>query len=159
MSSLEDEYSDPEEGQSSDQQVALTWLINSSAQNPQNKRPGVVPAASHVLCPVPHTPLKVSLPCPMCGARRWLSCQHSATKPCPTPASPGPAGAACLTSAIPGLWETGGRQQGVQAERPGSPWCSLRKHTATSCAGLSVPLGGGKGHSTVAVSGRDGKSP
>lgn len=156
MSSLEDECFDPEEGQSPEQQVALTWLINSSAQNPQNKRPGVVPAASHVLCHVPHTPLEVSLPCPMCGARWWLS-----TVPrnaAPTPASSGPAGPACLTSAIPGLWETGGRQQGVEAERPGSPWCSLIKHTARSCAGLSIPLGGGKGHSTVAVSSRDGKS-
>lgn len=157
-SNLKDEYSDPEEGQSSEQQV-LTWLINSPAQNPQNKRPGVVPAVSHVLCRVPHTFLEVSLPCPVCGVRWWLSCQHSATKPCPTPASPGPAGPACLTSAIPGLWERGGRQQGVEAHRPGSPWCSLIKHTATSCAGLSVPLGGGKGQGTVAVSSRAGKSP
>lgn len=129
MSSLEDEDSDPEEGQSSEQQVALTWLINSSAQNPQNKRPGVVPAASCALCHVPHAPLEGSLPCPVCRGSA-ASAQCHKTLPCP-----GPAGPARLPSAIPGLWEKGGRQQGVGAEGPGSPWCSLIKHTATSCAG------------------------
>lgn len=120
-SSLKDGYSDPEEGQSSEQEVALTWLINSSARNPQNKRPGVIPAAPDVLCHVPHTPLEVSLPCPVCGARLWLSCQHRATKPCPAPV---PLGQQVLPGAIPGLWEPGPRQQGVQAARPGSPWGS-----------------------------------
>lgn len=60
--SLEEQYSYPGEEQSPKQQVALTWLINSAAQNPQNKRPDLVPAASHVLCTStamsePHAPL------------------------------------------------------------------------------------------------------
>lgn len=113
-----------------EQQVAQAWLINSPDQNPQNKRPDLVPAASHVLCTSPamckpHAPPKHNLLAAVSwwsavSARQW---EHRLlTLPFL------PAGQQVLRVWVSntglGKWET---QGGAEAERTGSLWCSLIK--------------------------------
>lgn len=148
-SSLEDEYFDPEEGQSFELQVALTWLINSSGENPQNKRAGVIPLMFCAMSPTHPS----SWPCPVLCA--MAQCHQTLPHPC----LPG-ASRSCLCAQCHS-WALGNRRKaaGCAGSQASTPWCSLIEHRATSCVGLSIPLGGGKGQGTVALSSRDGKSP
>lgn len=107
-----------------------SWLINSPDQNPQNKRPDLVPAASHVLCTSPamckpHAPPKHNL---LAAASWWsaVSARQWEHRLLTLPFLP--AGQQVLRVWVSntglGKWET---QGGAEAERTGSLWCSLIK--------------------------------
>lgn len=117
------------------QQVELTLLINSLAQNPQNKRPDLVPAASHVLCTSTamcetHAPLTLfwtqTAPWSEVVAQLLAHCSR-ATRSWPSPSSPR-ASSHCLSDQS-NSWVLGNRERekGAEAAKDRQPVVLINK--------------------------------